>query len=111
MQMTAARACAAPARACPSVFVLLNKTQGRNEKMATQKKLNDDPEIPLTKCAFDCGRMATGTLHVSFSPWLTDKQRRNFGHLFSMGMHYSLTACDECAIGAVKFKVTIPKEA
>jgi len=74
---------------------------------ATTKRKGKAPAEPVTACAFGCGKAAEGGLSVYFSNWTTERDSQRSR---AQQMSIMLPACWECARGAVKMSVVIPKQ-
>lgn len=69
--------------------------------MRRPRKAAVRPNVP---CQYDCGRMATGTLSVSFTDW--DESDPNY---YRRGFSASIPSCRQCMKKACTLQFIIPK--
>ena len=69
--------------------------------MPRQRKKSGPSNVP---CQYDCGRMAEGTLMVSYNTW-SDEDDYNFRR----GFNANIPCCRVCLRKALTLEVAIPK--
>jgi len=82
------------------------------KRLRKPRILPDGQNIAPAPCAFGCGAISQGSLHVSWSPcgmYDADLTPRESETRRSQAIMFSLPTCAACARGAVKVSVSIPK--